>query len=163
MTDILLSILIVMNVIGGWSVIRWLHRNIRALEGNVAALQGTVKAQSETLETVGSLNKTALEMIRAVDPERWAKEVEVHKRLADAKATAIVDGERRKLGEVLEQAKGTREEAIRIVEPILLLALRAIGHVPKHRRREVIQAANLTPDSERDFLDFAEEAPDLSR
>ena len=32
-----------------------------------------------------------------MDPDRWAKEVQVHKKLADENAQAIIDDERRKL------------------------------------------------------------------
>jgi hypothetical protein len=75
------------NVIGCGVLVRWLVRQINALKGAVAA-------HEQTIQAVGTLNRTVLEVFKG--PERWAKEVEIHKRLADEKAAALVEREREK-------------------------------------------------------------------
>ena len=166
MTEILLAVLIVLNVLGGSGVLRWLRRQIGALRGTVEALEKTVKAQDEALQAVRDLNKTALEMIKAVDPERWAKEGQIHKELADKKVEAVLDEERRKMELDKEVSKQRGLETIKTLVDYygdaLTLGLRLIPYVPKHLRAQVIKEVGGSSRVTGPFLDIAEKAPDWS-
>jgi hypothetical protein len=78
-----LGAIVVINFIGLSVLVSWLVRTIRALQGNVAALEGTVRAQEQHIKSIAEINRSVVEVFKAMDPERWAKEVRYHKELAD--------------------------------------------------------------------------------
>jgi hypothetical protein len=118
------------NLIGLGVLVRWLVVQINALKGTVDALKGTVAAQEQTIKTIGTVNQAVLEVFKATDPERWAKEITIHKRLADDKAQAIVEQARaefdrsqaardQNIKEALAYQAGVTEDYIRIVMTLL--------------------------------------------
>jgi hypothetical protein len=61
-------------------------------EGSAGTGSGNCAAALSSGSLVDGLSRIS----KASDPERWAKEVAIHKELADQKAAAIVEEERRK-------------------------------------------------------------------
>lgn len=147
---VLTAAVLAVNLIGGTILVRWLVRTIKALES-------TVSAQGQTIATIGQINTTVLEVFKAMDPERWAKEVEIHKKLTDEKLEALLE---RKGREIEAQATEAREEAIRHLKNFVHLGIELIPYVPKHLRITVISGLAIPDDMKIVFLDYAEEVPD---
>jgi len=151
----------VVNVVGGGFV-------IKRLVGQIKALKGTIDAQETTLKTIGEVNKTVLEVFKATDPERWSKEVQIHKELADKKANAIIEEERRKL----EQGHAAfKDSALKALNTLVGhyghavgVAMKLIPYVPKGMRRGLIKeaAADGPEFTQKALLEIAETAPDWS-
>ena len=125
----------------------------------ISALKGTVAAQEMALKTLSGLNATVLEIIKALDPERWAKEVQIHKRLADEKAAAIVEDERTKrrrdVAELTEFAFAEARSRYSII-------LRLLPYVPKLQRADLITDPGVMTETRDQLLQAAEQFPDLS-
>ena len=155
----LIAVNLAVSIIGGGILVKWLVRHIRALEG-------TVKAQGETLATVTGLNNTLVNVFKAVDPDRWAKEVTIHKELADKKAAAIVEEAERKFREERTALSGQTVEAVQrmgdLYKEALDMALRFMPWVPKSHRLVVIAEANLTDREKKTLTDLATENADWS-
>ena len=155
----------IVNVVGGGLVIRWLGKQINALKG-------TVDAQDKTLKTIGQVNQTLLEVFKAMDPERWAKEVQIHKQLADEKAHAIVDQERQKLADVwrqMAQAGASAERTLRLAESAVdrlsdyaFASATLLQYIPKGLRDRVIDDLQIKDDIKSRFRTFSVDVPDLS-
>ena len=155
----------VVNVVGGGLVIRWLVRQIEALKG-------TVDAQDKTLKTIGQVNQTLVEVFKTMDPERWAKEVQIHKQLADEKARAIVDQERQKLADEwrqMAQAGASAERTLRLAESAVdrlsdyaFASATLLQHIPKGLRDRVIDDLQIKDDIKSRFRTFSVDVPDLS-
>lgn len=146
------------NLIGLGVLVRWLVRHIHVLEGNVRVLEGTVQAQQETLDTIGGLNRMAIEVIKAMDPERWAKEVQIHKDLADKKAAALIEDEKQRIAKGTGAAIG---DVLGRYEAIFGLTLSVMPYIPKAQRAGLIRASVLGP-LEAPLLKLADETIDLS-
>src|SRR5713101_3123004 len=140
------------NVIGGGLVIRWLARQIRALKG-------TVDAQTETLKTIGEVNRTVLEVFKAMEPRRWAEEVQVHKKLADEKAAALVDEARRQF----EKDKETLQETLKGYQEAVGVGLSLLPYVPKEERQKAVDDTAAPDSIKKVFLEVAATAPDWNR
>jgi len=152
----------VVNVVGGGLVIWWLVKQINALKE-------TVETQDETLKTIGQVNQTLLAVFKAMDPERWAKEVQIHKQLADEKAHAIVEQERQKLADEWRQAAGSAERTLRLAESAVdrlsdyaFASATLLQYIPKGLRDRVIDELQIKEDIKRRFRTFSVDVPDLS-
>ena len=155
----------VVNVVGSGLVIRWLVRQIEALKGTVAA-------QTETLSTIGQVNRALLEVFKAMDPERWAKEVQIHNPLAEEKARAIVAQERQKLADEwrqMTQAAASAERTLRLAESAVdrlsdyaFASATLLQYIPKGLRDRVIDDLQIKEDIKRRFRTFSVDVPDLS-
>lgn len=162
--EIILGIMLGLNILGGAVLVRWLTRTIGALRGTVEALETTVSAQNETLQAVNQLNRTMIEVFRAVDPERWAKEVSIHKELADRKAATIIDDERRAFERERtvshQRFRETGEAFIQHYGEALGVAFKFLAYIPRSMRDQAIAEAGIR-DSLRDkFQDIAKAAPE---
>jgi len=153
----------VVNVVGGGLVIWWLVKQINALKE-------TVETQDETLKTIGQVNQTLLAVFKAMDPERWAKEVQIHKQLADEKAHAIVEQERQKLADEWRQAAGSAERTLRLAESAVdrlsdyaFASATLLQYIPKGLRDRVIDELQIKEDIKRRFRTFSVDVPDLSQ
>jgi len=106
-------------------------------------------------------------VFKALDPDRWAKEVEVHKRLADEKANALVEEAQRKFD--AEKNVMSKRESAAVTKLLLLYgeavsaAVTLLAWIPKSRRLKAIEGAGLSADSplKPTLLRDAQEAPDL--
>jgi hypothetical protein len=155
----LLSAILVVNLIGGGVLVRWLVRHIGALEGTVAT-------QAKTLQTVEGLNTTVLNVIKAIDPDRWAREVSAYKELIDSKAAAFIEEERRKIA---RQQQGTVQQVGAVLKMVAdenarhyKLILSLLPFVPKANRLAAIRGADLSEPSRQGLLQSAESAPEWS-
>ncbi len=162
MTDTLLWILIILDllaIVGAGFVIRELLRQIRALKG-------TVDAQKKTLDTFESLNSAVVNLVNALNPDRWAKEIEIHKKLADQKAEAFVEQERRRLEHEKEATKQSQAEMIKMLLDhyggLIKVGLRLLPYVPKDFREKTIKEAHAPEQVTKIFLDVMGEVPDWS-
>lgn len=161
MLEALIAANLAVSVIGGAVLVKWLVRHIRALEG-------TVKAQGETLATVTGLNNTFVNVFKAVDPDRWAKEVTVHKELADRKAAALVEEAERKFREERTALSSQTLEGVERMADLygeaMSLALRFMPWVPKGHRPALIAGTKLTDHVKTGLTEMAESelVPDWS-
>ncbi|HEY7250756.1 MAG TPA: hypothetical protein VIG37_09670 [Methylomirabilota bacterium] len=151
--------LFVLDLLGFGGLLFWINRQI-------VALKGTVDAQAETLRTLQGLNQTALEVVKGVDPERWAAEVRIHKDLADQKAQALIDEARREFD---QEKKSTLEKQARVAQVFrdqysaaLQLAFGLIAYIPKHSRMAAIEERDVPKDLKELYLKLAEKSPDRS-
>ncbi len=143
----------VANVAGIAFLMKWLN-----------ALRGAVSAQQIALNAVTGLNKTALEVIQALDPERWAKEVRIHKDLADEKAAFMVEAERKRFEERrrIDMTSLTSFFAEEIDRHYAVM-FRLLIQTPKHHRAALINGvAGLRDTTRGHLLKAAEELPDES-
>ena len=130
----------------------------------ISALKGTVAAQETALKTLSSLNTTVLEIIKALDPERWAKEVQIHKRLADEKVASLVEAERRRF----EESRRTDMTGLASIfeeefERLYTVMFGFLIQTPKRRRADIINGvAGLRDNMRGRLLKSAEELPDES-
>jgi len=148
------------NVIGGGLVIRWLVRQINALKGTVAA-------QDATLKTIGEVNRTVLEVFRAMDPQRWAKEVQIHKRFADEKAQAIIEDERRKYEREKEETARRGKDAVAFLfeetQRYIGAIIDLMPYVPKETRQSVLKEMRVSEHIRRILTEVADRSPDWSQ
>ncbi len=155
----LIAVNLAVSIIGGSFLVKWLVRHIRALEG-------TVKAQGETLATVTKLNDTLVNVFKAVDPERWAKEVTLYKDLVDRKAAAIVEEAERKFQEEKTTLSSRADEAMKrrgeYYGEAISLALRFMPWVSVSRRAQEIAETKLPDDVKTTLTQMAGEAPEWS-
>lgn len=148
------------NVIGGAVLIRRLTQQI-------SALKGTVEAQQEQIKTIAEVNRVAVEVFKAMDPERWAREVKVHKELADRKAEAMVEEARREFerdkAATGERAVQAMKQVWELYEGALAVGMKLVPYVPQNIRLGAILTSS-GPDHVKDaYLDVAQKAPDWSR
>jgi len=135
---------------------------IKKLRDQINALKGTIETQDKTLKTIGEVNRTVLEVFKVMDPERWAKEVEVHKRLADEKAQAIVEAEKRKLAQDRAALQDNAGKLVDHYKTVLGIGLRLIPYVPHGMRHQVLDEIRGSQDIKDVFREVAEKAPDWS-
>lgn len=137
---------------------KWLVRHINALKG-------TVEAQGRTLETVGKLNEALIKVFTALDPERWAKEVEVHKRLADQKVEALLAEGQRKFEEEKKALTGRSSEALDAAvngwPASLTAAFRLLAYIPRNLRATIIRDMPIPGWLRGNLLQAADEFPEL--
>jgi hypothetical protein len=154
---ILTAAIAALNLIGGTILVRWLVRHIRALEG-------TVSAQAKTLETVERLNKLALDVIAALDPERWAKEVAIHKELADKKVETILELEQRRLDREREDLAGATQFAIEQSAAAMKdnadNVIELLPYIPKSQRAAAIGRLTFSDDLKGVLYEYAEGVPE---
>jgi len=134
---------------------------------HINALKGTVEAQSQTLQTIGGLNKIILEVFQALDPKRWSEEVRVHKQLADEKAQAFVERAREELAKeraaTHENAKAVVAWVDHLVEDQVKIAVTLIPYIPKSLRANVLEGIKVHDEwTKRQLIDYAAKAPELS-
>jgi hypothetical protein len=165
-TDALPGLLVVLDVVAlvvAGRVMWWLGQEIRALKGNVTALEGTVRAQRDALDALGGLNKTALEVVKAIDPERWAKEVTIHKELNDKKTEAVIEGARRRLDQDMTQATAAAQVMGAKYQHSLVLSIGLLCYVPMGLRDKALRES---PRGDGELIGFllegAPRLPDLS-
>jgi hypothetical protein len=162
---VILSAALALNIIGGTILVGWLVRTIRALQGNITALEGTVKAQEHTLQAVGQINRTVLEVFKVLDPERWAAEVEVHKKFADARAAATIEQTQQRYKRELETAEQNTRLTVQGVThwftPYVKLTLNFLAYVPMAQRRAAIEAAGFEEEAKAVMLREAEQTPEI--
>jgi hypothetical protein len=166
MLEIMIGVNLVVSIIGGGILVKWLVRHIRALEGTVKALEGTVKAQAETITTIKHVNETVVNVFTALDPERFLREVNVHKELADRKAAAIVEDAERKFRDERTAFSSVAVEMMqRMAEDYgeaLSLALRFMPWVSKSHRALVIAETKLPDRVKASITEMAAQAPEWS-
>ena len=160
MNEILLSAILAVNILGGAGVVVWLRRHI-------VALQGAVNAQKQTLDTVQSLNQTALQVIQVMDSERWMREIENTRRAADIRIQdALEEARRRAEREREASTQAASQIAVALtdrVEAYLRAALHLMVFVPQSERRHIIERIELPADIRDRLLRFGESMPDLSQ
>lgn len=153
LSDVLLLILIAVNLVGGYLLRQWIN-----------SLRGTVEAQKTALDTVQRVVDAAMSVFKASDPERWAKEVAIHKELADQKAAAIVEDERRKSEERIQQVDGRArtfiEQLGRLHSEALGAAIRLLAEIPRESRAQIVGEMRLSPSTNEALLRAATELPD---
>ena len=155
--------LVVINLIGGAGLVGWLRTWIKALQGNVDALRQTVAAHEASLKSIGSVNSALLDVFKTLDPQRWAAEVDVHKRLADERAAALIERAERNFqeqraqhGQLTKQMVG---DAIVSLVPYSSIAIRFLPYVPKEERLRIINNSKLGDEFKAEMLKWAEETP----
>ena len=119
-------------------------------------LKSTVDAQGKTLSAIGEINRTVLEVFKVLEPERWAKEVRVHKQLADEKAAAFVEQERRKAFVAVTTAV---DYFVGYVGASFVL----MAYVPAEERAQIIESMEVKREVKDRLLQQAADAPDWSR
>ena len=160
-----LGAIVVINFIGLSVLVSWLVRTIRALQGNVAALEGTVRAQEQHIKSIAEINRSVVEVFKAMDPERWAKEVRYHKELADRRVETIIEEARRKLESdrqsMTEDANRRAKESGEAFLACLTFLLELIPYVLKTHRDLMIAKAKLGDDFKGVLRDYAARVPEL--
>lgn len=151
--DALLAILIAVNLLGGILLKRWID-----------SLRGTVEAQKTALDAVHRVLDTVMNVFKATDPDRWAKEVAVHKELADKKVAALLDEERRNAEERIQQvddrARAFYLPLAQLHEEALGAAIRLLAELPKDGRATIIREIGLHRINEEPLLKAATELPE---
>ncbi len=151
--EILIAANLVISIIGALIVGRWVY-----------ALKGTVAAQAATIATIQQVNETVVRVFTALDPERWAKEVTVHKELADRKAAALVEEAERKFREEKTAFSSLAREAINRMSDhygeALEMAFRFMPWVPKSQRALVIAQTKLPDNVKATMTEMAAESPE---
>jgi len=153
MMETLIAANLIISIIGALILGRWIY-----------ALKGTIDAQAATITTIKQVNETVVQVFMALDPERWAKEIKVHKEFADRKAAAIVEEMERKFREkkstFTEQAKDRIRTFVENYEAVLGLVIRFMAWVPGQSRVELITGMNLPDSVKKTLTDAAREAPE---
>lgn len=149
MLEVLIAANLVVCIIGGVILGRWVY-----------ALKGTVDAQAATITTMKQVNETVLNVFRTLDPERFAREVNVHKQLADDRAKALVEEAQRKfVDERKAMSEGIRE-LIRLYALGTAASFYLMRYVPKSQRAQVIGEMKVPEEVKSTLLEFAERAPE---
>ncbi len=153
LSDVLLVVLIAVNLMGGVLLRQWIN-----------SLRGTVEAQKTALDSVQRVVDAAMTVFKASDPERWAKEVAVHKDLADRKAASIVEDERRKAEERVQQVDGRArvfvEQLAQAQREAIGAAIRLLAEIPRASRQQIVLELQVSPPIKQAFLKAAEELPE---
>jgi hypothetical protein len=68
----------------------------------IKALKTTIDAQARSLEAVDRVNKAALALVKAFDPERFAKQMTIYKDLVDRNTTALLEDDRQRANRNLD-------------------------------------------------------------
>jgi len=141
--------ILVLDVLGFGGLIVWLRERIGALEG-------TVKAQAKTLDTVERLNKVVLGVLSALDPERWANKVKIHKELADGKVETILEAERRQRDKENKNLAAAFSASIKThVTDVLDL----LPYIPRAQRVAAIARLGFDEEVKSVFYEYAERTP----
>lgn len=176
---------VALNLIGGYGLVRWLRTWIHALQGNVETLRATVAAQEANLASIGTVNQALLDVFKALDPQRWAAEVEVHKKLAGDRAAAMIERAQRELERereqyveatkktttdavtattkeaVSESARIAIEMTIKAMVPYVGVMASFLPFVPKSERLRIIKESKLPDERKTELLRMAEETREL--
>lgn len=158
-TSVLLWAQFAVNVLGLGGLVFWMRHQM-------IALRGTIAAQTTALQALEGLNRTALEVVKGVDPERWAAEVRIHKELADRKAQALIDEARQKFDQEKRSVQEKQAEFVRFISDeyraALRLAFGLIAYIPKEVRAAAINERGVPEDLRKLCLEVAEASPDWS-
>ena len=148
--EMLLWAMLVLDVLGFGGLIYWMRQRIGALEAVVAT-------QTKTLDTVNGLNRIVLEVIQALDPERWAKEVKVHKELADQKVEALIESERRERQKELQTASAF---ALDVTKTHINDVFELLPYIPQSHRAPAIAKLGFDAEVKKVLYTYAEQAPE---
>lgn len=143
-----------------------MNSRINALKGTVDAQKKALDAQAHSLAALGDLNKTALEVVKAVGPERWAREVQEWKDFIESKSRAFLEEERRRgRGEVetVEQrANAFMQGLAKFAEDALTAAGWMLVYVPASLRKRAVSEIQIPDRMKEPLYQIAEKVPDRS-
>jgi len=155
----------VLTVLGLGGLVFWLRRQIGAMRGSIKALKDTVQAQDQTINAIGGLNRIALEMVKAVGPERWAKEVKEYKNIVDERANAAVEQAQRRFEAEAAGRQTRTAEVIKYLAGLssayLRLVVLALAYVPRGDRRVLIDRTSLPEDIKASLRQLGDELPEF--
>jgi hypothetical protein len=156
--------LLVLDVLGFGGLIFWLKQRIGTLEGALHDQGVTIAAQKVHLEAADQTNRRLREFMETLDLEQWVKRFDSHRRLVEAEGEAKLEAGRRELQKQLEltQRQGQQtSEALEFVSMgYLVLATKALVHVPRAEREAIIDGTEIPAYQKQIFKDWAARAPE---